>query len=200
MASRAMVTGDVEVAGPSGVDTRRRRRVVVAVVVAAVLAGVGWWATSADAVRPGHGQPSMAGSLALGEPFYVGLPGMAERDVVATSLHPVVTPGLEAEVLVCHRDPSYGASVGGGGRSDIEDACERLVPANGETLVEAHAADTYLVVEVTRTDGGPQRLCGVDVRYRDGWRWGSETRAGTDVLFDVGEDPLDDPSAWPPCP
>lgn len=194
-----MVAGDVEVTDPSGRDTRRRR-VVVAVLVATAFAGVGWWATSADAVRSGDGMPGMAGSLTEGEPFYVGLLGLAERDVVATSIRPRVTSGLGAEVLVCHRDPSYGGSVGGGDRSDIQDACARLVPAAGDTPLEAHPGASYVVVEVTRTGDGPQRLCGVGIRYRDGWRWGHEEGAGADVLFDAGEDPLGDPSAWPPCP
>lgn len=178
---------------------RRVFRVALAIGIV-VVGAVGLWLMSSDAVRDGPGQPSVAGSLTMDESVYLGLLGVAQRTVVATSFRAHMTEGLEAAVLVCHRDRSYDGSVYSGDRAAIDGACARLVPATGDTLLEAGFADTYLVVEVTRTGDGPQRFCGLDITYRDGFRRGQASRAGEEILLDAGNDAWDDPAKWPPCP
>ena len=77
----------------------------------------------------------------------------------------------------------------------IDNFCE-LVPVTDSIPLWDNPLDGYPVIEVTRTQPGPQRLCGVDVRYRDGWRWGQTRAAVYDVIFDADDDALEDATAY----
>lgn len=168
------------------------------VLVIAFLVGV-WWFTSADAVDGWTGRPNGSAQVSMDESMYVGYAGLADRPVIATSLTPVVTDGLRASLFFCEPTHIRTEIVGLVDSTTIDSFCE-LVPVTDSVPLWHDPQDGYPVIEVTRTQPGPQRLCGVEIRYRDGWRWGQTRAAVYDVVFDADEDALEDPTAWPSCP
>lgn len=166
-------------------------------VAVALLVGA-WWFTSADAVDGWSGRPNGSVPVGLGESMYVGYAGLADRAIVATSLTPVATDGIQTALFVCEPTHTRTETIGFVDRTVIDDHCD-LVPVTGSIALRTDPLDGYPVIEVTRTQPGLQRLCGVDIRYRDGWRWGQTRASVYDVVFHEGDEPLEDATAWPSC-
>jgi hypothetical protein len=168
-----------------------------ATVVVALLIGA-WWFTSSDAVGDWAGRPNSAAQVGMGESMYVGYAGLADRRVVATSLTPIATSGLQTAVFFCEPTDTRTEIVGIVDHGSINDYCD-LVPVSGRTRLGADHLEGYLVIEVTRTEPGVQRLCGIDVRFRDGWRWGHARAAVYDVVFEAGDGALEGGFVPPSC-
>ena len=154
---------------------------------------------SADAVDGWAGRPNGSAQVGMGESMYVGYAGLADRPVVATSLTPVATGGLRTSMFICEPTHTRTEIVGLVDNTTIDDYCE-LVPVTDSVPLRDDPRDGYPVIEVTRTQPGLQRLCGVDIRYRDGWRWGRTRAAVYDVVFGAGDDVREDATVWPSCP
>lgn len=172
---------------------RRGARWRMAAIVLAVLA-VLWWFLGAGAVSESYA--GLGADLPVGEGLLVGHPGFIEQDLDVLAVRPVASPGLDIEFLICEEGEGGDSAIGAVPEADASQYCASLQPVDLGTGLRANppAGDSrdYLVVLLRPTDEGPQWMCGFDIAYRSGWRFGWQRGVGMRVVLNGTTDELMD--------
>lgn len=156
--------------GLRGLVLLRSRWTVGIALVSVLIAGTGWWAThdhrfsgiSSYVIVPAH----------VGQPVAFGMSASPDGGpVTLQDVRALVREGsarARVEVVLCPGGWGIGAS-----RDPVSTLCSerpRLHGARYSGLADGSA----LLVVVTALQPGDVDVDGVQVRYRDGWRWGSD--------------------------
>lgn len=133
----------------------------------------------------------MTADLSVGDGLLVGHAGLAEQDLSVLALWPESSPGIDVEFLLCKR--ADGADlIGGVPEADASQYCADLETVGAGTQLRADPprapSDDYLVARLRPTDEGEQWLCGFDVAYRSGWRFGWQRDVGMRVVLNATDD------------
>ncbi|WP_193612323.1 hypothetical protein [Nocardioides lijunqiniae] len=153
---------------------------VALVLTCGLVAGLWHWRTGADVFVAGGGS-AVDDDWPVGEAIYLGvaeeetdLRGDIEiREIEADILKDEAA--VRVEYLLCTVDPSSGVGgVGSVRKSDIEEQCSELVPAQGQRMTLNATPRQQLVMAVTPTRPGAITIKGTTVSYDYGWRVGSE--------------------------
>lgn len=170
---------------PEALANRRRRAAVVLIV--ALLLGGGWWLTSARSL--GHYGFDLRADLEIGDQLHIGFPAFVDQDLSVISLRADLSEGLEGEFHVCH--PRQGADVVGL-VPDLDPSCSQVDQAGRGTSLAADRPEAdrvpYLVLSLTATAPGEQWLCGIDVMYRSGVRFGWQRDVPVRGMLNAAED------------
>lgn len=168
---------------------RRGRMVRLSVgALAAVTMAAAAWSLSGDALA---GEPvTVSVDLPVGETAVVGWAGAFSEPVRLRTGRAHTTRGLDVRLAICH--PATNADpIGAVHHDTLDDHCADLEPAQGGELRLSDArgqSQPYLVALITRTDTGPQALCGVDLSYRYGLRVGWHRDLPWQVAVTDGDD------------
>ncbi len=143
----------------------------------AVLAGLlAWWMTHPAELEAGG--PDLEAVTKVDRPVYAGLDIQSEPEGRQLSIRKVSVgtdgDGVSVEVLLCH-----GGSIGA--TADPEPFCDSLEDAEGASL---NLPEDQLVVSVTADTAQQVMIEEVEVSYREGLQWGTQS-AGPRIVVDV---------------
>jgi len=148
-------------------------------VAAIFIAVFVWWALHPDGLPREDGEIEI--SVAAGQTAYVGLIGRESdgepreidiRDVTFDTS----ADGLELEALIC-RDGAIGST------TDPGEFCAEVVEAQGSLTL---GGDDQLIVAITGSDSALIRVNEVDISYRDGLQFGTDSTGPVIVVYVVG--------------
>lgn len=148
--------------------------------VAAVFIGVFvWWALHPEGLPREDGEIEI--SVTAGQTAYVGLIGrendgeLREIDIRDVTFD-TSAEGLELEALIC-RDGAIGTT------TDPSEFCREVVEAEGALTL---GGDDQLMVAITGSELALIRVNEVDISYRDGLQFGTDSTGPRIVVYVVG--------------